>query len=150
MWQREESNCFDASEDLATALKEESSSALGTCSARELVPADVQGSVNTQNCRIWARENPFQIQPLTIHSQKVTKWCGFTAAFIVDPFFFEEIGPSCPVTCTVNGTHHESLLRNQLIPALQQRGCVYSTIFVQDDAPSHIATSVKQLLNLQF
>ncbi|GBM99708.1 hypothetical protein AVEN_104067-1 [Araneus ventricosus] len=32
----------------------------------------LQGSVNTQNCRIWARENLFQMQPLPLHSQKVT------------------------------------------------------------------------------
>ncbi|GBM61564.1 hypothetical protein AVEN_96161-1 [Araneus ventricosus] len=47
-------------------------------------------------------------------------------------------------------TRYESLLRNQLIPARQQRGCVNSTIFVQDGAPPHIATPVKQLLNLHF
>ncbi|GBL91711.1 hypothetical protein AVEN_210653-1 [Araneus ventricosus] len=157
-------------EDVATALQEASSSALGTCSARgisrtldmpvstvrkilrnilqcylfkikhvqELVPADLlkreafalqflarmevdnawpwnifwtdqayfhlQGPVNTQNCRIWARENPSQMQPLPLHSQKITVWCGFTAAFIVGHFFFEEIGPSGSITCTVNGT----------------------------------------------
>ncbi|GBN57629.1 hypothetical protein AVEN_214645-1 [Araneus ventricosus] len=78
----------------------------------------LQGPVNTQNCRIWARENPFQMQPLLLHSQKVTVWCGFTAAFIVGHFFFEEAGPSGPATCTVNGTRYESLLRNQLILAL--------------------------------
>ncbi|GBM23410.1 hypothetical protein AVEN_138650-1 [Araneus ventricosus] len=61
----------------------------------------LQGFVNTQNCRIWTRENPFQIQPLPLHSQKVTVWCGFTTALIVDPFFFEEICPSGPVTYTV-------------------------------------------------
>ncbi|GBM22096.1 hypothetical protein AVEN_266463-1 [Araneus ventricosus] len=89
----------------------------------------LQGSANTQNRKIWARQNPFKMQPLPLHSQKVTVWCGFTAAFIIDPFFFEEIGPSAHVTCTVNGTRYESLLHNQLIPALQQRGCVDSTIF---------------------
>ncbi|GBN06504.1 hypothetical protein AVEN_202351-1 [Araneus ventricosus] len=85
---------------------------------------------------------------MPLHSQKVTVWCGFTAAFIFGPLFLEEIGLSGPVTCTVNGTRYESLLRNQLIPALQQRGCVDSTIFMQDDAPPHIATPIKQLLNL--
>ncbi|GBN75512.1 hypothetical protein AVEN_168917-1 [Araneus ventricosus] len=110
----------------------------------------LQGSVNTQNCRIWARENPFQMQPLPLHSQKVTVWCGFTAAFIVGRFFCEEIGPLGPVTCTVNGIRYESLLRNQLIPALQKRECVDSPIFMQDGAPPHIATPVKQLLNLYF
>ncbi|GBN59864.1 hypothetical protein AVEN_7901-1 [Araneus ventricosus] len=86
-----------------------------------------------------------QMQPLPLHSQKVTVWCGFTAAFIVGPFFFEEIGPSGPVTCTVNGTRYEYILRNQLIPALQQHGCVASTICMQDGAPPHIATPMKQL-----
>ncbi|GBL74144.1 hypothetical protein AVEN_231033-1 [Araneus ventricosus] len=28
----------------------------------------LQGSVNTQNCRIWVRENPSQMQPLPLHS----------------------------------------------------------------------------------
>ncbi|GBN42859.1 hypothetical protein AVEN_85302-1 [Araneus ventricosus] len=32
----------------------------------------LQGSVITQNCRIWARANPFQMQPLPVLSQKVT------------------------------------------------------------------------------
>ncbi|GBL95165.1 hypothetical protein AVEN_110553-1 [Araneus ventricosus] len=110
----------------------------------------LQGSVNTHNCRIWARVNPFQMQPLPLHSQKVTVWCGFTAAIIVGLFFFEEIGLSVSVTCTVNGTRYESLLRNQLIPALQQHRCVDSTIFMQDGAPLHITTPLKQLLNLHF
>ncbi|GBM75493.1 hypothetical protein AVEN_183809-1 [Araneus ventricosus] len=110
----------------------------------------LQGSVNTQNCRIWARENPFQTQALPLHSQKVTVWCGFMASFIVGTVFLEEIGPSDPVTCTVNGTRYESLLRNHLVPAMQQRRCVDSTIFMQDGAPPHIATPVKQLLNLHF
>ncbi|GBM06912.1 hypothetical protein AVEN_147850-1 [Araneus ventricosus] len=119
---------------------------LWTCEAH----FHLQGSVNTQNCRIWARENPFQMQPLPLHSQTVTMWCGFTAVFIVGPFFFEKIGPSGPVICTINGTRYESLLRNQLFPGLQQHGCVDSTIFMQDGTPKHIATPVKQLLNLHF
>ncbi|GBO08047.1 hypothetical protein AVEN_143924-1 [Araneus ventricosus] len=90
------------------------------------------------------------MQPLPLHSQKVNLWFGFTAAIIVGPFFFEEIGPSGPVTCTINGTRYESLLSNQLIPALQQRGCVNNTIFMQDGTPSLIVTPVKQLLNLHF
>ncbi|GBM58553.1 hypothetical protein AVEN_255333-1 [Araneus ventricosus] len=84
-------------------------------------------------------------KPLPLLYQKVTVCCRFMAAFIVGPFFFGEIGPSGPVTCTVKRTRYESILRNQLIPALQQRGCVDSSIFTQDSAPQHIATPVKQL-----
>ncbi|GBM42884.1 hypothetical protein AVEN_245708-1 [Araneus ventricosus] len=87
---------------------------------------------------------------MPLHYQKATVWCGFTAAFIVGSFSFKEIGPSGNVTCTVNGTHYESLLRNQLIPELQQRGCVDSAIVMQDGSPPHIATPLKQLFNLHF
>ncbi|GBN67608.1 hypothetical protein AVEN_36271-1 [Araneus ventricosus] len=80
----------------------------------------------------------------------VTVCCAFSAKFIVGHFFFEEIGPSGLVTCTVRGKLYESLLRNQLIRALQQRRCVDGTIFMQADAPPHITTPVKQLLNLHF
>ncbi|GBN48423.1 hypothetical protein AVEN_84468-1 [Araneus ventricosus] len=90
------------------------------------------------------------MQALPLHSQKFTVCCGFSANFIIGPFFFEEIGPSGLVTCTVKGTLYESLLRNQLIRALQQRGCVDGTFFMQDGAPPHISTPVKQLLNLHF
>ncbi|GBN65810.1 hypothetical protein AVEN_110183-1 [Araneus ventricosus] len=66
----------------------------------------LQASVNTQNCRIWARENPFQMQPLSLNYQKVTMCCKFTAAFIVGPFVFEEIDRWGPVTCAINGTRY--------------------------------------------
>ncbi|GBM13151.1 hypothetical protein AVEN_64359-1 [Araneus ventricosus] len=101
----------------------------------------LQDSVNTQNCKICARENPLQMQLLPLHSQMVTVWFGLMVAFIVGPFFFEEIGPSGPVTFTVNGARYEYLIRNQLIPALLQRGGVDDTIFMQDGAPPHIATA---------
>ncbi|GBM34798.1 hypothetical protein AVEN_7846-1 [Araneus ventricosus] len=43
----------------------------------------------------------------SLHSQKVTVWCGFTAAFIVGRFFFEEIGPSDTDDEDTNDTHEE-------------------------------------------
>ncbi|GBO01225.1 hypothetical protein AVEN_35484-1 [Araneus ventricosus] len=94
---------------------------------------------NTQNCRIWATENPFGRQPVPLHSEKVTVWYGLTASFIVAPFFFKEVGP---VTCTVTGVHYESLLRKLVIPTLQQRASVCSTIFMQDGAPPHNSNPV--------
>ncbi|GBM55541.1 hypothetical protein AVEN_16355-1 [Araneus ventricosus] len=87
---------------------------------------------------------------LRFYTKKVTVWCGFAAAIIVGPFVFEEIGPSGPVTCTVDATRYESLLRNQFIPALQQRRCVDSTIFIQNGAPPHMAKPVKHLFDLHF
>ena len=73
-----------------------------------------------------------------------------TASLIIGPFFFEEGGPAGPVTCTVNGQRYACLLRNQVIPTLQQHACVDRIIFMQDGAPPHIAKPVKQLLKTHF
>lgn len=108
------------------------------------------GYVNTQNCRIWATENPLATNPVPLHPAKVTVWCGFTASFIIGPYFFEETGALGPVTVTVTGQRYACLLRNHVIPVLQQRGCVDGIIFMQDGAPPHIANPVKQLLRRHF
>ncbi|GBN75379.1 hypothetical protein AVEN_8064-1 [Araneus ventricosus] len=108
------------------------------------------GYVNTQNCRIWATENPQETQPVPLYPAKGTVWCGFTASFIIGPYFFEETGALGPVTVTVTGQRYECLLRNHVIPTLQQRGCVDRIIFMQDGAPPHIANPVKQLLKRHF
>lgn len=110
----------------------------------------LNGVVNTQNCRIWATENPFACVSIPLHSAKVTVWCGMTASFIIGPFFFEEVAPAGPVTCTVNGKRYACLLRNQVIPTLQQHACVDKIIFMQDGAPPHIAKPVKQVLKTHF
>ncbi|GBL94545.1 hypothetical protein AVEN_235631-1 [Araneus ventricosus] len=100
------------------------------------------GYVNTQNCRIWATENPLETQPVPLHPAKVNVWCGFTASYIIGPYCFKETGALGPVTVT--GQRYECLLRNHVIPALQQRGCVDRIIFMQDGAPPQIANPVKQ------
>ena len=71
----------------------------------------LQGSVNTQNCRI---ENSFQLQPLPFQSKKTTGWCGIAAAFIVGPFIFEKITHVSLITCTVTGKQHKAFLHNHM------------------------------------
>ena len=45
------------------------------------------GYVNTQNCQIWAAENPLATHPVPLHPKKVTVGCGFTASFIIGHIF---------------------------------------------------------------
>ena len=52
-----------------------------------------QGHVNTQNYRIWAMENQILHAAVTLHSVKVTVWCGVMVSFIVGRLFFQEMGP---------------------------------------------------------
>ncbi|GBM83723.1 hypothetical protein AVEN_261310-1 [Araneus ventricosus] len=82
----------------------------------------LHGGVNTQNNRIWTTSNPREYLTKPLHSPHVTVWCGFTASFILSLFFFEE---RCPVsgwnTCTVTEELYVTLLRNHVVPALQER-----------------------------
>ncbi|GFT11537.1 uncharacterized protein TNCV_2523521 [Trichonephila clavipes] len=69
------------------------------------------GSVNTHNCRFWETDNPHSNLRVPLHSPKVTVWCGFSASFILGPYFFEELGSGGPVTCSITGQRYASLLR---------------------------------------
>ncbi|GFY13504.1 uncharacterized protein TNCV_4958741 [Trichonephila clavipes] len=96
------------------------------------------GSVNTHNCRIWETDNPHSTLRVPLHSPKVTVYCGFSAYFILGPYFFEELGAGGPVTCSITGQRYASLLRNKIIPDVQARQCLSRIIFMQDGAPPHI------------
>lgn len=48
----------------------------------------LSGAVNTHNCRVWTTENPHAFVEVPLQQPKVTVWCGFTADFIIGPFFF--------------------------------------------------------------
>jgi len=43
----------------------------------------LDGYVNTQNCRIWGAENPRVIHEKPLHSQRATVWCGFWAGGVI-------------------------------------------------------------------
>jgi hypothetical protein len=77
----------------------------------------LDGSVNKQNCRYWAAENPRQLHQRPLHSPKVTVWCGVTKFGIVGPYFFEEDKTSL----TVNSAHYVEMLNNFLLPELRRR-----------------------------
>ena len=47
-------------------------------------------TVNKQNCRIYATENPQEIQEVPLHDDKVTVWCGVSAKTVIGPFFFHD------------------------------------------------------------
>lgn len=107
--------------------------------------------VNTQNSRIWATSNPREYHSQPLHSPHITVWCGFTASFILGPFFFEE---HCPVsgfkTCTVTAKRYLTLLRDHVVPALQERHVLPVVTFMQDGAPPHFARDAKRFLLATF
>lgn len=76
---------------------------------------------NTQSSHIWARSNSHDYMTKLLYSPNVT-WCVVTMSFILCPFFLEE---HCLVfvwkTCTITVERHVTLLRDHLVPALQER-----------------------------
>lgn len=77
-------------------------------------------------------------------------WCGFTASFILGPYFFGELRPSEPVTCSVIAQRYLHMLQTFVVPQLQQRQCLTEMVFMQDGAPSHSGRAVQQFLRQHF
>ena len=57
--------------------------------------------------------------------------CRFTSNFILGLFNFERITPKRPVRCTMMCAIYQNILSNMcpLVPGLQQRNCVKTTVF---------------------
>ena len=98
-------------------------------------------SVYTRNCYIWAPVNPHAFVTKSTHPKRLTVWCGFTASFIIGPFFFET---------TVNQESYLEMLKHFLVPKLRSKRLLRKIIFQQDGAPPHIANSVRAFLENTF
>ncbi|UYV61976.1 hypothetical protein LAZ67_1007240 [Cordylochernes scorpioides] len=110
----------------------------------------LNGEVNTKNSRIWATENPRIFTEMPLHQRRVIVWCGFTSSFIIGPFFFEEINGRTFKTVSVTGERYVQLLREKVIPILQDRQALSEITFMQDGGPPHISRGAKQLLKDTF
>ena len=102
----------------------------------------VNGEVNKQNCRYYSRENPHWMDPTKQHScPKVVVWCGLWKSHVLGPFFFHE---------TVTGKLYLDMLQNDLMPHLARINEGKPLWFMQDGAPPHYATIVRNWLNGNF
>ena len=78
----------------------------------------LNGTVNKQNFRYWASENPRELHQRPLHSPKVTAWCGKGKCGIFGSFFFEE-GED---TATVTSDRYTRMFKNSFLPELRKRG----------------------------
>jgi hypothetical protein len=46
------------------------------------------GTVNTQNFRYWAEDNPQIIHQRPLHSSKLTVWCAISQFGVIGSYFF--------------------------------------------------------------
>lgn len=107
----------------------------------------LNGTVNKQNCRYWASDNPRALHQRPLHSPKVTVWCAVTKECVIGPYFFEENG----VTVTVNSHRYIEMINNFFIPELHVRGMNTRTVwFQQDGATAHTARASMDLVRALF
>ena len=107
----------------------------------------LEAAVNIQNCQIWGSAKPLVVPQRPLHSAYVTMWCGFASTFILGLFFFERLTPRGPVRCTVTSASYENILMQRLIPALQERNCVETIVFIQDGALQYIGRQGQRLIH---
>lgn len=104
----------------------------------------LHGRHNSQNVRMWARENPRRIYAArTQYPQKLNVWAGILGDRIIGPFF---------INGNLNGARYLNLLRDQIVPALQNLDGVNieNVWFQQDGCPAHNTMAVREFLSDTF
>ena len=74
------------------------------------------GTVNKQNFRYWAENNPRDLNQRPLHSPRITVWCAVSRLGVVGPYFFEEGGENV----TVTSNRYCEMLENFLRPRLEE------------------------------
>ena len=114
----------------------------------EEVHSHLTGYVSTRNGRILATENTFETESEPFHLAKVTYGCGFTASFIIGPYFFVVSFKSYN-HCRLWSAVWVSFAQPRHLSSSTQSMCG-SNIFYANGAPPHIANPVKLLLKRLF
>ncbi|GBM97884.1 hypothetical protein AVEN_205308-1 [Araneus ventricosus] len=103
----------------------------------------LQGSANTQNCRIWARRTRSKCNQCLFTLKRSLCGAGLRQHLSLALSFSRRLVLRVQST----GRFMNLFCGTSLF---QHGNSADSTIFIQDGASSHIATPVKQLLNLHF
>ena len=107
----------------------------------------LNGTVNKQNFRYWASENPRELYQRPLHSPKVIVWCGLGKCRIFGSFFFEE-GEE---TATVTLERYIQMFENCFLPELRKRGINWRSMwFQQDGAIAHTARTSMTAIRAAF
>ena len=99
-------------------------------------------TVNRHNCVYWAPTNPNRvIERNRQGSQSVMVWAGISSNRCIGPFFFNE---------HVAGHSYLAMLRDQVLPIVEDWDEFPHLVFQQDGAPAHYARDVRSFLDDSF
>ena len=108
----------------------------------------LDGTVNSQNNRIWSDNKPETAQEKPLHSSKVTAWCALSSQGVIGPLWFQD---SNKKTATVNQERYQAVLEQFWRRANNKHGEDMKHMwFQQDGAPPHTARKTKQWLGEHF
>ncbi|PRD29179.1 UNVERIFIED_CONTAM: hypothetical protein NCL1_30189 [Trichonephila clavipes] len=100
---------------------------------------NLSGTVNKQDYRYWAAENPRLLYQRPLHNPRLTVWCAVTEFGVWSPYFFEEDKLTVTVTSDRHCNMIETFLRLKLNQFLgdheEQKVC-----FQQDGATAHMGS----------
>ena len=106
----------------------------------------LNGTVNKQNFRYWASENPRELHQRPLHNPKVTVWCGLEKCGIFGPCFFEG-----EETATVTSDRYIRMFENCFLPELRGRGINKASVwFQQNGATAHTERSSMTAVRAAF
>ena len=108
----------------------------------------LDGTVNSQNNRIWSDTKPETAKEKPLHSSKVTAWCALSSQGVIGPLWFQD---SNKKTATVNQERYQAVLEQFWRRANNKHGEDMKHMwFQQDGAPPHTARKTKQWLGEHF
>jgi len=135
-------NCRISSEQLLEMLNDDG--VISTLLMTDEAHFHLSGYVKKQNYRCWAPENPHELHPRPLHSERLTVWCVVASFGVLDPYFFED-NEGAAVTAT--SERYEAMLRNFCEPELHRCGINLSSVwFQQDGATAHTTRASMSVL----
>ena len=99
---------------------------------------NLNGNVNSQNCRFWSANNPHLIHDIPLHQEKIGVWAAMTKRRVFFTF----------LNNIVNSDVYKTFI-DQLIPTLNEEEIMRGW-FQQDGATAHTSTSSMNHVRMFF
>jgi hypothetical protein len=101
----------------------------------------LNGHVNRHNSIYWATENPNVTWEHSMQAEGLTVWAGIWSQGVIGPYFFDN---------TVTGQSYLAMLNDYFYPVYSDLPDNESLFFMQDGAPAHYASDVRDWLEDNF
>ena len=102
----------------------------------------LNGKMNHQNIRYYSDSKPHWMRDVKCqNAPKVNVWAGIYKNQVIGPFFIDG---------NINGDNYLNMLVNEAGPALAEAAGEEEVFWMQDGAPAHFRTDVREYLNQTF